>query len=424
MLEARGRLGGRASTFVDPVTGEAVDNGQHIVLGCYRETFAYLREIGAAANVRLQPALEVPIVDRDGRSSVLRCPHLLPPLHLLAGILGWEALSWRDRLGVLRLLPAIARARRAGRPPGGAGLQPCHGLVHSHETVGAWLERHGQGPALRELLWDPLTVAALNQPAEVAAAGPFVTVLALMFGSQASDAAIGFPTRPLDQAFAEPARRYLEARGGKVRLNALSRIRIEGCRVAVVDVRGESVDASSVVSAVPWFGLPKVLVGDVAPLAEVVEPARRMSSSPIVTVNLWFDRPVIDTAFVGLPGRTLQWVFDRRQIVGGATSHLSLVSSGAADSLRKTSDALVTLALDEVGAALPRVRGARLVRSLVVREPQATFSLAPGQPRRPSCQTPVPGLVLAGDWIDTGLPATVEGAIASGRMAADALGAA
>jgi len=305
---------------------------------------------------------------------------------------------------------------------GGAGLQPC-GLVRSGETVSEWLERHGQGPALRELLWDPLAVAALNQPAELAAAEPFVTVLGLMFGSGARDAAIGFPTRPLDEAFAEPARRYLEARGGEVRLNALSRIRIDRDRVTVVDVRGDAVETSSVVSAVPWFGLPRVLVGDVGPLAEVVGLARHTASSPIVTVNLWFDRPVLDTAFVGLPGRTLQWVFDRRQIVGGATSHLSLVSSGAADSLKKTSDALVALALDEVRAALPRLSEARLVRSLVVREPHATFSLAPGQPPRPGCRTAVPRLVLAGDWIDTGLPATIEGAITSGRMAADALGA-
>ncbi len=102
VLEARSRLGGRATAFPDRDTGELVDNGQHILLGCYHDTFAFLDEIGAAANVRLQPQLAVTMIDRTGRRSRLACPALPPPFHLLAGVLDWDALSWRDRLSVLR----------------------------------------------------------------------------------------------------------------------------------------------------------------------------------------------------------------------------------------------------------------------------------------------------------------------------------
>jgi uncharacterized protein with NAD-binding domain and iron-sulfur cluster len=172
---------------------------------------------------------------------------------------------------------------------------------------------------------------------------------------------------------------------------------------------------------VPWFALDGLIVGDRGPLRDVLAHAAAMQSSPIVTVNLWFDRVVMpgdDVAFVGLPGRDMQWVFDKRLVFGGNASHLSLVSSGASPLVGRTNAELVAAAHAELSDALPGVRAAHLLRSTVVREPRATFSLAPGQPARPDTQTRVPGLFLAGDWIDTGLPATIESAVRSGHRAA------
>jgi uncharacterized protein with NAD-binding domain and iron-sulfur cluster len=123
---------------------------------------------------------------------------------------------------------------------------------------------------------------------------------------------------------------------------------------------------------------------------------------------------------VGLPGRHFQWVFDRRAIVGGAASHLSLISSGAESIVARTNDELTTLALAEVRAALPRARAAQLKKSVAVREKRSTFSLAPDAPPRPATMTAIEGLLLAGDWIDTGLPATIESAVLAGRLAAEA----
>ncbi len=174
------------------------------------------------------------------------------------------------------------------------------------------------------------------------------------------------------------------------------------------------------IAAVPWFALRTLFDGRSGAMTDIVERAGRMSSSPIATANLWFDRPVMDEPFVGLPGRAMQWVFDKRTVFGDAASHLSLVSSGADDIIRMPNDQLIALAHGELLEALPRVRRARLLRSTVVRERQATFSLAPGQPARPSTETPVSGLFLAGDWIDTGLPATIESAVRSGHRAANA----
>ena len=143
-------------------------------------------------------------------------------------------------------------------------------------------------------------------------------------------------------------------------------------------------------------------------------------SSPIVTVNLWLDRPVLDRPFLGLPGRALHWVFDKRQVCGDSVSHVSLVSSGASTLASSSNSALVDLATEELGAALPAAREAVVKRATVVRELRATFSLAPGQPARPGTETALPGFLLAGDWIDTGLPGTIESAVVSGHRAAEA----
>jgi uncharacterized protein with NAD-binding domain and iron-sulfur cluster len=144
-----------------------------------------------------------------------------------------------------------------------------------------------------------------------------------------------------------------------------------------------------------------------------------MRSSPIVTVNLWFDRPIIDEPFIGLPGRTMQWVFDKQQVFGEAASHLSLVSSGAAHVANRPNADLVAMARTDLFDAIPEARWARMRRATIVREPRATFSLTPDQPARPETQTGVKNLFLAGDWIATGLPATIESAVRSGHRAAD-----
>ncbi|HVL70191.1 MAG TPA: hydroxysqualene dehydroxylase HpnE [Vicinamibacterales bacterium] len=424
VLEARGRLGGRATAFVDRETGERVDNGQHVLFGCYAETLAFLRRIGADAHVRTQPTLEIPFIDTAGRRSVLRCPPLPAPLHLLGGILGWTAVPLRDRLTALRLAPALL-ARRVARPPeptadvtspGGTAVG-----VSGAETVAEWLRAHRQSPRLITALWEPLAVAALNQPISEAAADPFVRVLSMLFGPSRTASALVLPSKPLDEMYAEPARRFIEAHGGEVRTHALARIVVEGDGVAGVEIRGERIDTTEVISAVPWHAVRSLFPAVPAALARTVDHAAAMESKTIVTVNLWYDRIVMEEEFVGLTGRTIQWIFDKRRTFGESASHLSLVTS-AADGLAPLShDELVGIAAREVADALPRARDARLVRATVVREKQATFSIAPGQPPRPAARTAVRGVFLAGDWIDTGLPGTIESAAAGGHAAARAM---
>jgi squalene-associated FAD-dependent desaturase len=423
VLEGRSRLGGRATAFADRETGQLVDNGQHILMGCYTETLAFLRDIGAQDNVRVDPQLAVTMIDRAGRRTRLSCPALPAPLHLAAGVLEWEALSWRDRLSVLGMATPLKNARRE---LAGAAVR----ASSPDETVENWLIRNGQTPRLREMLWDPLALAALNQPTDRAAAPPFARVLAEMFSDDPRAAAIALPTKPLHLMYAEPARAFIERHGGSVRTGASATVVLGpgGDAIAGARVGAETIGASHVISSVPWFALPELFDQEPAMLRDVIDRARRMASSPIVTVNLWFDRRVLDLPLLGLPGRAMQWVFDKDQIVTrtdgerAGVGHLSLVSSGAADILAETNVQLVHRAHAELLDALPAVRAARLLNATVVREPRATFSLAPGQPARPSTETALKGFLLAGDWTATGLPATIEGAVRSGNRAAQGIG--
>jgi hydroxysqualene dehydroxylase len=415
VLEARPRLGGRATAFPDRATGELVDNGQHVLFGCYRETLVFLARIGADGNVRRQTSLRVLYVDRDGRRSVLQCPRLPPPMHLLAAVLAWDGVPWRDRWSVVRMASSLRAARRQLVRTGAVTLD-------GDLTVSTWIRERRQAQRLIQWLWEPLAVAALNQSPDEARAEPFVRILAEMFGRDVDASAIVLPTRPLHLMYAEPARAHIERHGGKVHTGALARIATDGKKVEGVDVRGERIIAERVISAVPWFSM-RTLFGDVVPepLTRLVSSAGTMDSKPIVTVNLWYDRQVMDEPFVGLPGRSMQWVFDKRVAFGREASHLSLVASGADTLVGETADDLISRAAHEIEGALPGARGARLVRGTVVREKHATFSLAAGQPARPGAQTQIRGLFLAGDWIDTGLPGTIESAVLSGHRAAQAI---
>jgi zeta-carotene desaturase len=420
VFEAKSVLGGRATAFDDPGTGERVDNGQHVMLGCYGETFSFLRQIGTEDRVRVQPNLEVDFVDRKGARSRLRLPGLPAPINLLAGLLDWTALDWRDRLAAVRLAGPIRiaqselSARSKGRTPNRIAASP-------GETVEEWLINNGQTARIREMLWEPLALAALNQSVRTAAAPPFAAVLAQMFGGGPRDASLGLPVCPLDELYAEPSRRFIESRGGEIRVGCPARIHLQNGQPIHVEARGARLSAGAVVAAVPWYAISDLFYGDTAPVDPLRNAAAATQASPIASVNLWLDRPVLRTPFLGLPGRSMQWAFDKGQMFESDSSHVTLISSGADGVMAMANDELIALALRELREALPEARAAKVLRASVVRERRATFSIAPGQPKRPATITAVSGLVLAGDWIDTGLPATIESAAMSGRRAAEAL---
>ena len=264
-------------------------------------------------------------------------------------------------------------------------------------------------------------MAALNQPIDQATATTFVEVVRRMLGPGPDDAALVIPSESLSHLLVDPAVAFVEARGGEVLRGAPARVTVDTRGVTGVDVRGRLISARHVVSSVPWHAVAALFQEVPEALVPIVSRASAMQSAPIVTVNLWFDRAVLDAPFIGLPGRAFQWVFDKRLVAPGQGTHLSLVCSGADEIVGLENDAIIARALAEFTGAVPMAGRARLVRATAVRERRATFSLAAGEPTRPATATPLPGLLLAGDWIDTGLPATIESAVVSGHRAARAV---
>ncbi len=420
LLERRGILGGRATSYVDAASGEEVDNGTHLMLGAYRETLDLLGRAGARDLLLEQDRLRLDYVDDRGFTS-LDCPALAAPLHLLWGILGLR-IPWRARLQALRLGLAV----RFGRAPEGL-------------TLAQWFERTGQGPDARRLLWDPLATAVLNETPERGDAMLFHRVFREAFlTSHAASRAVFL--RGGWAAVHDRLAAYFEGRGGTLRRRAI----VEGVdveegrarRVRFVQ-RAESRDerragkaalatvaeADAVVLACPWTEVARLLP---EPHRQPFASLERLGSSPIVSVEMWLDRVAVDRVMVGLRDSEMEWVFDKGRLFGreGPPQHLSFIVSAARRDLARPNAELVASAEATLRRYFPAMSGTTVTRSLVLRDPAATFASTPElEALRPGPVTAVAGLFLAGDWTDTGLPATIEGAVRSGNAAAAAVAA-
>ncbi len=411
LLEAAPSLGGRARSFVDRATGDAVDNGQHALMGCYGAFLALLARVGRRGDL-YERALDVPLWDEARGLQRLACPRLPAPLHFAAGVLRFRHLSPGERVSALR----AGRALVARYGTGGAH---CEGA-----TVARALAELGQGHGARRALWDPLAWATLNADPERASARLLAAVVErALLGSRAASRFL-LPAVPLSELYAEPARKYVEERGGTVRCRASAdALVLEHGRVSGVRTGGETLPAAAVVLAVPPAPARRLLS---PPLAALV-PSALDRATPIVSVTLWLDRPIGGPDFVGLLGTETQWIFrvDRihRPADGRADdrapARLACVRSGASDWVERPTREIAEIALREAGRALPEARNALLRHSLVVKEVAATLAPDPElQPLRPAATLPVPNAFLAGDWTATGLPATLEGAALSGHRAA------
>jgi zeta-carotene desaturase len=233
---------------------------------------------------------------------------------------------------------------------------------------------------------------------------------------------IGVPTVPLSQLYSEPVPRLLSSRRGEVRLRArVERLRLTAGRAdGLVLADGEEQAADYVVAAVPWHALPALLPPELVERESYFGDVRRLEGSPITAVHLWFDRPLAVPEHCVLLDREVQWVFDKS--VPGGNAYLGLVVSASRDWLPRSRADILARALRDLEDALLVVRGATILRSAVIKEPNATFSPLPGSECwRPGPVSPIPGLFVAGDWTRTGWPATMEGAVRSGYLCAEAI---
>jgi squalene-associated FAD-dependent desaturase len=408
ILEQRQHPGGRTYSFVDEKTGSTIDNGQHLMMGCYHETRWLLHTIGSERLAALQPNLHIDFRSPLSGVATLHCPTLPAPLHLLAGMLKLRSLSLLDRLKLLRVGLEI-RKRPEKVEPSIASL-----------TVHQWLDSLGQSEANKKYLWNVIAVGSLNEDPSIASALLFYRVLRAAFFGEEKDSSFLIPQVGLSQLFNEPSLSFIRSRKGDIQYQCTAdALVLEGSQVMAIRCSdGVTRSAGAFVSAIPWYSISGLLPAD----EPAVKLAERMQTSPILSINLWFDRVVMDEPFLALLDSNVQWVFNKSRTKDSTEfpgQYLSLVISGARGLIEKNAEELVALALNDLKQVLPRVALARLNHSVLLKEKRATFSPRPEiESIRPSCNTSLKNMFLAGDWTNTGYPATIEGAVMSGRNAA------
>ena len=415
LLERRAFLGGRAYSFTDKTTGDTVDNGQHLMMGCYHHTLRFLEKIGSLHKLKFQANPQVDFLREQGTQEVghasFKCPSFPAPLHLLAGLARLETLDWRDRINALRV---------------GLELRKLNGnrAKLADLTVREWLNQLGQTQTMQRRFWDLVAIATLNETPDRASADMFARVLDQAFMHTRQDSTMVISKTGLSDLYAEDARRFIEGRGGEVRLNAdVLRIEFENRRAARVVLRGgEVLQAGTIISSVPYFALRRMISEAVPDASPSLRCLRQFVSAPIVSINLWYAEPVTDLEFTALLDSRIEWVFNKNAIAGNIRSkpqHLALVISGAHEAARLPKEKLISIATQEMNRFFPLARTQQPFHALVVREQDATISHTVGVARlRPPHTTQFENFFLAGDWTATGLPATIESAVQSGHQCA------
>jgi squalene synthase HpnD len=408
VYEAKNFPGGRASSLRDAPSGLTLDNGQHIVMGCYHAFLRLLDRLGARDRLAESPGLCVDYVAPEGKWSRLAAADWPAPFHLLAGLGKFGALHHADRWGILRLGLAL----KFGAPPG------------ANETVAQWLARHRQTPGAVRALWEPFCLAALNEPPATASARLLAeTLRRSLFGAKA-DSAIFFARVGLSDLFRPEAEIYLRATGGGLHFGTqITRLSFDDAGVRAETAKGETIAADCFISALPWAAL-RALLPEAAPLRAQLE---KISPAGILNIHLLCDRKLFDAPFAGLLDSPFHWVFDRSDHLPPerrGREFLYAVTMSAADEtwLARKSDEILAAARTELARYFPAAREAKFIRELVIKTKDATFAARPdAEPARPGPRTPWKNFLLAGDWTATGLPATLEGAALSGEAAARAV---
>ncbi len=407
VFERRPYVGGRASSYEHPGTGEVVDNCQHVLLGCCTNLIDFYRRLGVSDKIHWFD--ELTFIEPGGRASRMAPSFLPAPMHNIPAFLGVKMLGTGDKLAIARAMAKISR----GLPE------------DSGEDFLSWLKRNKQTERTIERFWKTVLVSALNEDLDRVSVHYAAQVFRESFMKSAEAGKMGLPSVPLSDLYGF-ATEYIRARGGEVLLrSSVTAIGPKQSSVGVLTSTGEQ-QYDFVVLAAPFQTAASLLPSDA-----VAEPLKqqlaRFESSPITGIHLWFDREITPLPHAVLLDRTIQWMFhkskfhDKRES-DHQGSYLELVVSASKSLVQKSREEILELATRELAEFFPTAKEAKVMKAAVIKEVYATYSIVPGLDQyRPATKTAWPRIFLAGDWVATGWPATMEGAVRSGYLAAEAI---
>ncbi len=388
LFEARPFLGGRATSYDLPAAegeAETIDNCQHILLRCCVNLLDYYDRLGVRDRIHFYK--EFYFIEPGGRISTLCRGRLPAPLHFTGSFLHLTFLDWRDKAAIGRAMGALRRERKSRQ-----NLDRISMLD--------WLLEKRQTRRAIDRFWRQVLVSAIGEDLDRMAAVHGFQVFWLGFLARADSYEMGVPAIPLGELYSAEAWK----RWPNVRIHFRSPVEaVDGDGFVVA---GERVTGDHQIVAVPFERLERLGL-----------PAPQLEHSPIAGIHLWFDREVTTLPHATLLDRTIQWMYNK-----GGGRYLQLVVSASRDLTSLPKNEIVEIAVGDLRLYFPRVRDATLVKAHVVKEQRAIFSAAPGtEAKRPGPETAFPNIFLAGDWTRTGWPATMEGAVRSGYIAAEAV---
>jgi squalene-associated FAD-dependent desaturase len=412
LFERRPYLGGRASSYQHPGTGEIVDNCQHVLLGCCTNLLDFYKRAGVQDKIRWYEKLT--FLEPGGRASEISPSALPAPLHTAPAFLRAYCLGLRDKLGISRAMAALAPSTPQDRG----------------ESFLDWLKRYGQTEQAIDRFWKTILVSALNEDLNQISVRYAAQVVRESFLKSATAGRMGIPTVPLTDLYST-AGDYIRSRGGEIQFRAgVESFRADAADV-IVRANGLEQHFDYLVMAVSFDLLGRLLPGE-ASASSLAADLDQFSSSPITGIHLWFDRQISDLDHAVLLDRTIQWMFHKSRLIAsrsnesgdndGNGSYVELVVSCSRSLVEKSKTEIVDMAMKEAHEFFPATRVAKLLKSTVIKEVHATYSPRPGIDQyRPLAATAWPRVFLAGDWTATDWPATMEGAVRSGYLAAEAL---
>lgn len=423
LLESRPRLGGRATSIIDADTGEMIDNCQHVSMGCCTNFAHFCETIGIENSFTIED--ELIFIDRDNQRSVLKNGWGPAPFHLAGSFSRLRFLNSREKRELAFGLKKLAAV----------GEEVTHENNQSQQSFLDWLQANGQSSGVIRKYWHTVLVSALSESLDRIDTGIARKVFVDGFLRHRDAWKISVATRPLGLLYGDEIAQWFQQRGGDVRLKAgVAGIEVSSAdsaehRVNGVRLRnGEYLDADHVVLAVPWTHALPLLPEPLRTRPEY-QAIADIEAAPISSVHLWFDREITKTRHVVFVDRLSQWIFNRtgihrsqqhRHQNESASFNYQVVISNSRDLRGQPQEETIEKVVAELASVWPEVRNARLLSSRLITEHRAVFSPTPGvEQLRPSQQTPIANLQLAGDWTQTGWPATMEGAVRSGYLAAE-----
>jgi len=411
LVERRGYLGGRASSYLHPGVNEVIDNCQHVLFGCCTNLLSFYRRVGVEQKIHW--TREMTMIEPGGRRSSLGPTSWLPaPLHGTPRLLSASAFTAADKLALARAFRAMLKSV----PP------------DSTESLSEWLRRHQQTPGAIERFWRLVIASALNADLDAIAVPYAAKVIRELFMNSAQAGAMGMSSVPLSDLYGS-AKSFLEERGSVIHLN--TNVESAEWNEAVsewsIRTRTGTLISNFLVIALPFEGMQKLLpqMPHSPPSEELARKAGSLIHWPICSVHLWFDREITNLPHAVLLDREIHWMYNKSVLQPWRKhkgSYLELVQSASRDFAARERNEAINQALAELAEFFPQVREAKLEKAALIKEVRATFGVPPGiDQQRPSAISPWPNCFLAGDWISTGWPSTMERAARSGHIAADAL---